>query len=125
MNLTTKLKLRIYSFFKHIINILILLVVIFTIEKPTKALVLDMEISVDTKDKLQLENSIHEIHDFFQNQKGFINANLNKIDKNSYKLEEEWEDLSDYTDAISKNEFKILEDKVPGSSNWRAKDLLN
>ncbi len=120
-----KINTLIKFFYKNLISILIIFSIFSYIVKPVHALVLDMEISVDKSEKLQLEKSMNKIHQFFNTQTGFVRAELNLIDGNLYKLEEEWDNLESYKNAINKSEFKVLERNVPGSSNWRAKDFIN
>ena len=107
------------SFFLSCIAFLLFLVPTSLVD----ALVLDMQINVIPEESMQLEKSFSEIHSFFSNKKGFIEASLEKVNSNTYKLQEEWDQLTDYEEAINTIEFKELAANVPGSSNWSANDF--
>ena len=91
---------------------------------PAGALVLEMQIEVAPGDQAKLEASIEAIHSFFEQQSGFIRANLDLSGVAEYHLEEEWQSLEDYRNAVDQADFIALADAVPGSSNWTASSLL-
>ena len=89
------------------------------------ALILDMQINVKPDEATELEESFSNIHNFFADKKGFVTASLDKINEKTYKLQEEWNLLTDYEDAINTDKFKELASKVPGSSNWSAEEFYS
>ncbi|MFQ6538242.1 MULTISPECIES: antibiotic biosynthesis monooxygenase family protein [Aphanothece] len=89
------------------------------------AMVLEMQLTVAPQDRARLETSMAEIHDFFEQQPGFVRAELSEAPGGGYHLEEEWSSLMSYQEAIQQPAFKELVDAVPGSSNWRAESLMN
>ena len=91
---------------------------------PAGALVLEMQIEVAPGDQAKLEVSIDAIDSFFRQQSGFIRASLDPSGVAEYNLEEEWQSLADYKNAIDQADFKALADAVPGSSNWTASSLF-
>ena len=91
---------------------------------PAGALVLEMQIEVAPGDQAKLEASIDAIHSFFRQQSGFIRASLDPSGVAEYNLEEEWQSLADYKNAIDQADFKALADAVPGSSNWTASSMF-
>ena len=91
---------------------------------PAGALVLEMQIEVAPGDQVRLEASIDAIHSFFEQQSGFIRASLDPSGVAEYHLEEEWQSLEDYRNAVDQADFIALADAVPGSSNWTASSLL-
>ena len=91
---------------------------------PADALVLEMQIKVAPGDEARLAASIDAIHSFFEDQSGFIRASLAPSGGSEFHLEEEWQSLQDYEDAVDQEDFKNLAEAVPGSSNWTARSLL-
>ena len=91
---------------------------------PAGALVLEMQIEVAPGDQAKLEASIEAIHSFFEQQSGFIRASLDPSGVAEFHLEEEWQSLEDYRNAVDQADFIALADAVPGSSNWTASSLL-
>lgn len=92
---------------------------------PAHALVLKMHLSVAANEGQALEESIGAIHSFFQDQPGFIEAELTKVSRDEYDLTEEWSSLKSYQDAVQLPGFQQLAKTVPGSSNWRSETLLD
>lgn len=90
-----------------------------------QAVVLEMQLNVDSQDRHQLEASMQQIHRFFEQQPGFVRAELSQLPSGPYHLEEEWVDLLSYQMAIRQPTFRRLADEVPGSSNWRAESLMD
>ena len=91
---------------------------------PAGALVLEMQIEVASGDQAKLEASIDAIHSFFEQQSGFIRASLDPSGVAEYHLEEEWQTLADYENAVDQADFTALAEAVPGSSNWTASSLF-
>ena len=91
---------------------------------PAGALVLEMQIEVASGDQAKLEASIDAIHSFFEQQSGVIRASLDPSGVAEYHLEEEWQTLADYENAVDQADFTALAEAVPGSSNWTASSLF-
>ena len=89
------------------------------------ALILDMQVNVQPDESEQLEKSFSDIHEYFAEKDGFVKASLDKINEKTYKLQEEWLLLEDYEDSINTKKFRELANKVPGSSNWSAKEFYS
>ena len=107
---------------------LAVLVLVFCISvlipSPAEALMLEMQIQVAPEDEGRLTASMDAIHGFFEDQSGFIRASLAPSGDSKFHLEEEWQTLEDYENAVNQADFKALAEAVPGSSNWTARSLL-
>ena len=110
---------------KKLLFIFIAFVICFLPISPADALILDMQVNVKPDESEQLEKSFSDIHEFFSGREGFVKASLDKINDKTYKLQEEWQLLDDYEDSINTKRFRELAAKVPGSSNWSAKEFYS